>query len=220
MKTILCYGDSNTYGYRPDTGGRYPADIRWTGVLAELLGKEYRIIEEGCNGRTTVFDDPMEGWKNGRDYLKPCLHSHRPVDMVILMLGSNDLKEVFHASVKEIIRGVETLVDIILQFTKEKQGYQPRIILVSPPQIGEEIEKGSFGDAFTVSAVERSKEFPAYYEELAGRKNCIFLDAAKIVTASELDSLHLSPEAHGRLAEALAKVITKTGIEAGNNNTK
>ena len=78
MKTILCYGDSNTYGYDPSTGFRYPADVRWTGVLKRLLGPDYTLIEEGCNGRTTVFDDPLEGWKNGLDYLKPCLNSHHP----------------------------------------------------------------------------------------------------------------------------------------------
>ena len=98
MKTILCYGDSNTYGYDPSNGFRYPKNVRWTGVLADLLGPEFTVIEEGCNGRTTVFDDPLEGWKNGLDYLKPCLNSHKPIDLVILMLGSNDLKDIFHAS--------------------------------------------------------------------------------------------------------------------------
>lgn len=105
MKTVLCYGDSNTYGYDPSDGFRYPESVRWTCRLQKLLGDDYRIIEEGCNGRTTVFDDPIESWKNGRDYLKPCLNSHKPIDIVILMLGSNDLKETFHASAKQIAAG-------------------------------------------------------------------------------------------------------------------
>ena len=207
MKTILCYGDSNTYGYQPGTGSRYAPDVRWTGVLAHALAGKYRIIEEGCNGRTTVFDDPLEGWKNGMDYLRPCLHSHRPVDMVILMLGSNDLKEVFHASVEDITQGVETLLDIITDFMTEKQGKSPKIILVSPPEVGPAIEKGDFGYAFTASAVQRSKQFGAAYRSLAEKKHCLFLDAAKIVTPSPVDSLHLSAKAHETLGRALAELI-------------
>jgi len=89
MKTILCYGDSNTYGYNPVTGGRWPEDIRWTGRLQQLLGDEYKVIEEGCNGRTTMYKAPGEGWKSGLEYLKPCLNSHKPVDAVVMMLGTN-----------------------------------------------------------------------------------------------------------------------------------
>ena len=136
LTTVLCYGDSNTFGYDPMTGMRYPKEIRWTGILASLLGEDFNVIEEGCNGRTTVTDDPIEGWKNGLDYLKPCLNSHRPVDIVILMLGTNDLKEVFHLTAAEIADNAGILVDVIQSFTKEKQGFMPKIILVSPPEIG------------------------------------------------------------------------------------
>ena len=113
MKTVLCYGDSNTYGYNPENGLRYNEDERWTGILKSLLGPGYNIIEEGCNGRTTIYDDPLEGWKNGKDYLKPCLNSHKPIDIIILMLGSNDLKNYFGASSRDIANGAGTLADII-----------------------------------------------------------------------------------------------------------
>ena len=86
MTTILCYGDSNTYGYNPVNGLRYPKDVRWTGVLQKLLGEQYAVIEEGCNGRTTVFEDIAEPWKAGLGYLKPCLNTHKPIDFVIRML--------------------------------------------------------------------------------------------------------------------------------------
>jgi lysophospholipase L1-like esterase len=92
MKAILCYGDSNTWGYDPVTKGRFPRDMRWTGVLRQSLGDDYLVIEEGLNGRTTVWDDPIEGYKNGAAYLVPCLTTHRPLDLVIIMLGTNDLK--------------------------------------------------------------------------------------------------------------------------------
>lgn len=207
MKTILCYGDSNTYGYIPRRGMRYPRDVRWPGRLQNLLGEEYTIIEEGCSGRTTVYDDPLEGWKNGLDYLKPCIHSHKPIDIVILALGSNDLKETFHATPAEIAKGAETLVDVIQTFTMEKQEYVPKIILVAPTEIGEGIADSFFYGAFMENAIVRSKELPKYYREVAEKKGCIFFNAAKYVKPSEADSLHFTPEGHEIMAKELYRVI-------------
>lgn len=207
MVSILCYGDSNTHGYNPVNGMRYPEDVRWTGRLQMLLGDGYRVIEEGCNGRTTVFDDPIEGWKNGLSYLRPCLNTHKPVDIVILMLGSNDLKEIFHATAEEIANGAGTLVNVIQEFTTEKQGFAPKIILVSPPEIGEDIVHSPFYGSFYENAIGRSKEFPKWYQKVAEDYRCIFFNAAKYVEPSKEDSLHLSPEAHKKLAEELGRVI-------------
>ena len=207
MKTVLCYGDSNTYGYTPGTGLRYPPSVRWTGRLRRILGEDYAVIEEGCNGRTTVFDDLYEPWKNGRDYLKPCLNTHKPVDFVIFMLGSNDLKTSFHASAQEIAAGAEELIRIIRDFTAYKQGFVPSIILISPPQIREGIGRGGFGFEFDESAVDRSKEFPHYFRGVAERNGCIFLDAALYMQSSPVDCLHLDPEAHAVLADKLAELI-------------
>ncbi|MBP5750732.1 MAG: acylhydrolase, partial [Firmicutes bacterium] len=174
MKTILCYGDSNTYGYDPSNGFRYPADVRWTGVLKGLLGPEYTLIEEGCNGRTTVFDDPLEGWKNGLDYLKPCLNSHKPIDIVVMMLGSNDLKDCFGASAAEIADGAGVLVRTIQEFTQLKQGYVPAIVLVSPPYIGSGLNESPFSYAFDDTAIERSHRFAAEYKRVADQYGCVF----------------------------------------------
>ena len=207
MKTILCYGDSNTYGFDPRTGFRYPADVRWTGRLAGLLGEGYHVVEEGCNGRTTVYDDPLEGWKNGLDYLKPCLNSHKPVDIVIMMLGSNDLKEVFHASAAEIANGAGVLVETILRFTEEKQGFAPRIILVSPPEIGEDIRHSAFYGAFYENAIDRSRQFPGEYRRIAEKYGCICFNSAEYVKPSKDDSLHLDPEGHRILAERLSDEV-------------
>ena len=212
MKTVLCYGDSNTYGYDPSSGFRYPADVRWTGILKRLLGPEYVVIEEGCNGRTTVFDDPLEGWKNGLDYLKPCLNSHKPVDVVVMMLGSNDLKDCFGASAAEIADGACVLVKTMQEFTQLKQGFVPQIILVSPPQIGPGIEASPFSYAFDGTAIERSKQFAAEYRRVADECGCVFFDAAPVAPASALDSLHLMPSSHKALAEALAGVIGKLTV--------
>lgn len=207
MKTILCYGDSNTYGYNPSNCLRYDRSIRWPGHLQDVLGERFSVVEEGCNGRTTVTDDPVEGWKNGLDYLKPCLNSHKPVDMVILMLGTNDLKEIFHKTAEEIAHDAGILVDVIQSFTAEKQGYLPKIILVSPPRIGEGMPSSMFSNSFTPRTIAESGAFATYYGQVAKEKGCIFFDAASCVEPSEEDSLHLTAEGHLALAEALAEVV-------------
>ena len=209
MKTVLCYGDSNTYGYNPSTGLRYSENIRWTCRLQKLLGSDYKVIEEGCNGRTTVFDDPIEGWKNGLGYLRPCLNSHKPVDIVVMMLGSNDLKELFHAKPEEIAHGAEILVKDIIDFTGNKQGFVPKIILVSPPEIGEGITSSPFYGNFLENAIGRSREFPKWYKKVAEENGCVFVNAAEYIQPSTVDSLHLSPEGHERLAEVLYETIRR-----------
>ncbi|MEE0920245.1 MAG: SGNH/GDSL hydrolase family protein [Lachnospiraceae bacterium] len=210
MINILCFGDSNTYGYNPANGMRYSEDVRWTGKLQSLLGKEYHVIEEGCNGRTTVFDDPFEEWKKGADYLKPCLNTHKPLDIVIMMLGSNDLKKHFNASAEQIAQGAEILVKEIISFTDLKQGFVPKIILVSPPEIGSDILTSDFARSFDETAITRSKEFPKYYKEVADRNGCIFFNAAQYIKPSKIDSLHLDPGAHEIFAKELSLLIKKS----------
>ncbi len=109
MKTILCYGDSNTHGFNPATQGRFSLSERWTGVLMRELGSDYHVIEEGLGGRTTVWDDPIMESRNGRDYLLPCLWSHKPLDLVIIMLGTNDLKDRFSLTPFDIAAGAGAL---------------------------------------------------------------------------------------------------------------
>ncbi len=186
---------------------RYPGNIRYPGRLQMLLGDEYAVIEEGCNGRTTIHDDPIDGWKNGLDYLKPCLNSHKPIDIVILMLGSNDLKITFHLTAEQIAEGAGILVDVIKEFTEEKQGYVPKMILVSPPESGKGIRTSPFYGAFYENAIDESRTFPECYKKIAEEKGCIFFNAAQYIYPSETDSLHLTPEGHRILAEELSKVI-------------
>lgn len=209
VKNVLCYGDSNTYGYIPGSGGRYPRDVRYPGRLQILLGGEYNVIEEGCSGRTTLYDDPFDGWKNGMDYLVPCIYSHRPIDIVILMLGSNDLKLNFHLNAEKIAQSAGQLVDVIQSFTAEKQEFVPKIILVSPPEIGKNIRASAFYGAFNEASIEESKRLPEFYKKVADEKGCIFFDAAKYIYPSEIDSLHLAPEAHETLAKELYHVLKK-----------
>jgi len=208
-KTILCYGDSNTYGFMPGTGARYPKNVRYSGRLQMLLGDYYTVIEEGCNGRTTLHDDPVDGWKNGMDYLRPCLASHKPVDVVILMLGSNDLKDTFHLTAMEIAEDAGRLVEVIKEFTVLKQGFAPKIILVSPPEIGKGIAASPFAGAFSEASIAESRKFPACYRVVAEKLGCIFFNAAEYVYPSDVDSLHLTEEGHKTMAEKLAELIKK-----------
>ena len=115
MKTILCFGDSNTWGYNPENRQRFGPDERWTVILRNSLGEDYRVIEEGLNGRTTLWDDPIEGFKNGLDYLMPCLESHRPFDLITIMLGTKDLKCRFSVSAFDIAESVGVLVRQVQQ---------------------------------------------------------------------------------------------------------
>ena len=213
MKTVLCYGDSNTYGYVPETGLRYPKNVRYPGHLQKLLGDDYAVIEEGCNGRTTIFDHPVDGWKNGMDYLRPCLNSHKPLDVVILMLGSNDLKTFYHLSAEQIAEGAGKLVDVIRTFMQEKQGFVPKVILVSPPEIGTGIKSSPFYGDFSEAAIEESRKFPACYKAVAEERGCEYLDAAAYIYPSEVDSLHLTPEGHRILAEKLSELVKRICAE-------
>ena len=209
MKSILCYGDSNTYGFNPVNGLRYPKNVRWTGILQELLGKEYLIIEEGCNGRTTMFDDPVDSWKNGLRHLKPCLNTHKPVDVVIMMLGSNDLKNIYHTTAEMIAQGADRLVKEIYAFSDDKQCIRPEVILVAPPVIGDGICTSQFQSRFDETSITRSLKFAAYYQKVAKQNNCLFFDAAQYVTSSLVDSLHLMPKEHRKLAEGLYSFIQR-----------
>ena len=208
MKTILCYGDSNTYGYNPANGRRFSEIIRWTARLQALLGEGYKVIEEGCNGRTTIFPQPDEPWKNGLPYLRPCLNSHKPVDVVVLMLGTNDLKDVYNKSAASIAGGAEVLVDTIQEFTLLKQGYEAAVILVSPPELGEKMRISPFSDQFGDEAIKKSKELARLYQAVAEEKGCVFLNAARYVKASDADSLHLDASGHRILAEQIYDLVS------------
>ncbi len=230
MKTILCYGDSNTYGYVPETGMRYPEEIRWPCRLKKLLdekapGENWRIVEEGCNGRTCSVTPPDEEWKDGRPYLKACLNSHKPIDWVVFMLGSNDLKTMFNASPERIAAGIRGMLETTAEFLEEKQGFVPSILLISPPLVGTGISSSAFADRFNDSAIERSEKLAELYAAEAeafakvgatgvqagvqgnAARRCFFLNAAEIAEPSEADSLHLMPEAHEALARAIAEVL-------------
>lgn len=205
MKTILCYGDSNTWGYIPGGKGRYPYSIRWTGVLQNELGSDYKIIEEGLNGRTTVFDDPIEGgFKSGLSYLTPCLETHKPLDLVILMLGTNDLKRRFALSAQDISQGVARLTEIVLKSDAGVEGKAPEVLIVSPIQTGD-MKHSCFSQMFDPQTCKTvSKQLAYYYQIAAQTFGCYYLDAAQFAMPSDIDALHMTAEGHHRLGRAIA----------------
>jgi lysophospholipase L1-like esterase len=214
MKTILCFGDSNTWGYDPVATAsspfprRHPHDVRWTGVLARELGAGYSIIEEGQNGRTTVHDDPIVPHRNGRVVLHSCLESHKPLDLVVLMLGTNDLKSMFNLPPAEIATGAGALVKIIQQSDAGPEGGSPKILLVCPPAVGDLTQLLELSEKFA-GAHEKSKRFPAYYEAVALQHGCAFLDIQPIVAASQIDGLHLEASQHAKLGKAMADAVLR-----------
>jgi len=212
VKCVLCYGDSNTWGTatvpRPD--GRYAPHERWPGVLKAELGDDWLVIEEGLPGRTTVSDDPVEGDdKNGRTYLLPCLNSHKPLDVVIVMLGTNDLKARFGKSAWEIAAGVGRLVDIVKTAPNiGRGGRAPKIVLVCPPPTRDSLP--GYADMFA-GAPPKSREMAGHYRRVAKAMGAEFFDAGTVVESSAVDGFHLDPEAHRILGAAIATLVRDRG---------
>ncbi len=201
MKTILCYGDSNTWGYVPQETRRYDIHERWPGVLRDALGEEFHVIEEGLPGRTTVHSDPIEGaHKNGLTVLPAILESHAPLDLVIILLGTNDLKIRFSLSPYDIAQGAGMLAHSVQQGT---WGIVPHVLLVAPPPLGKLnafLQMMTDGDG-------KSQHFAAEYRRVAGELNCAYFDAGSVVTTSDRDGVHWEVEEHRKLGLALVDVV-------------
>ena len=135
MPVIVAFGNSNTWGYDPATGARFPRARRWPSVMQRELGADFEVIAEGLNGRTTVHDDPIEPFRSGADALPPCLMSHEPVDLVILALGCNDLKKRFSVSAFDIAEGAARLIFLARAYGVGPDGRPPKILLVAPPPL-------------------------------------------------------------------------------------
>jgi len=200
MKNILCFGDSNTWGYTPITKQRYPFDVRWTGVFQSKLGGDFRIIEEGLNGRTTIHDDPNRNDRNGIKLLPALIESHSPLDLVIIMLGTNDLKASLKQSAESISLGIKQVCEAVLnsEYFCQKSS---KILLISPSFVENVPEEDK--DEFE-HAKEMSREFSTHYLKVAQELNIHFFDAAKEVKTSPLDGIHWDAEQHIHFGECLA----------------
>lgn len=187
------------------TGGRLARDVRWPGVLALELAGVADVIEEGLNGRTTVWDDPFTDGRNGRTYLLPCLRSHAPVDVLVVMLGTNDLKAMYRLVASDVAAGAMALVDLALASGTGRDGGAPRILLVVPPGLGETTDRSELWGFGAARA--RSEGLSRLYRIAADLRRVAFLDASAIVTADPADGVHLSTEGHATLAQAIAAAV-------------
>jgi len=203
LVTLLCFGDSNTWGYNPATWERYPLDIRWPGVLQNELGKSYRVIEDGQNGRTAVEGKAFAGFNTSKTDLVSTLANHSPLDLVILMLGTNDLLMRSSVSPDDVGKGIDVLLDIIRHSGAGPVSSAPAVLLLAPPPIG---SLASETDALK-SVVTQSHLFAERYASIAADFDCAFLDTSEIVRSSEIDGSHLDASEHTKLGLAVAKKV-------------
>jgi lysophospholipase L1-like esterase len=205
-RTIVCFGDSNTHGADPvTTGERLSHDQRWPRVMARALGDEYWVIEEGLNGRCTIWDSPIEPGRNGLVYLEPCLLSHAPVDLVIIMLGTNDLKTAYGLTAPDIAVGAARLVDAARRTLAGPDHLPPKVLLVSPVPIGEITRKSEvwgFSEGY-----EKSRQLARLYEVTAENYDVGFFDAGSVAAVDPADGIHLDPAACAKLGPAMAEAV-------------
>ncbi len=203
MKTILCFGDSNTYGTPPmkhlSDEGRFDKTTRWPMVMAGELGEAWEVIEAGLPGRTTVHDDPLEGaYRNGKRSLRAVIESHRPIDLLILMLGTNDHKARFSVGAQDIAFGAGKLVDLALA-----TGFVEDVLLISPPRV---LERGSLAEMFK-GAEAKSANLAKHMLAVAKARGVGFWDAAERIESDPIDGVHFSKASHVTLGQELAGFV-------------
>lgn len=207
-KHILCFGDSNTHGYCADPNDteshsdRFTENERWTCLLQKKLGDDYLVIEEGLSGRTTVFRDALHECMSGLDAIYSCLMSHEPVDLLIIMLGTNDCKERFNANAMCISIGLERLIQKAKSIPAWRDG-KPNILVVCPPHMKE----GMHDEAMGLCCVEKSPMLASRFAEKAAANGCAFLDAEGVAEFNRVDFMHLSRKGHSQLAEKLSELV-------------
>jgi lysophospholipase L1-like esterase len=200
-RRIVCFGDSNTWGYDAKTQERFPEGVRWTSILSEYLGDEFQVIEEGLSGRTSVVDDPLFEGLNGISYIHPCLMSHSPLELVIIMLGTNDTKERFSLTSYNIAQGIARLSHKAKNTPVGKQGTPPMLLVVAPPPISQEYLETDVGKSMGKDCDRKSEELSKHLEELLKIQGTEFLDTKGIVPMNTIDYMHLDEEGHRLLAK-------------------
>lgn len=212
-KHIVCLGDSNTHGYCADPadcadgGIRFNENERWTCRLQKLLGDDYLVMEEGLSGRTTCFDDPLHEGLSALQYITPCLKSHEFVDLLIIMLGTNDVKDRFAVNACCVGYAMARLVKKAMA-TECWGDKKPNILVIAPPHIGEGMPESDVGPSMGDYCVEKSRQLAKYYKEQCDLIGCHFLDAEEMgCEFNQVDYMHLTNKGHATLAEGLAKLV-------------
>ncbi|WP_286263090.1 SGNH/GDSL hydrolase family protein [Thalassotalea atypica] len=209
MQSVLCFGDSNTWGYEPGTGLRFDHTVRWTALTQTLLNNDIKLYEAGLNGRTTNSDDAGRDFRCGSQLLNLYLESCRPLSLVIISLGTNDLKASLSLSVDEIKAGAKVLCEQVQSF--DFSPYQaPQVLLVAPAPL---VDSAALDEEFE-TALTASRKLAAAYFHLSRELGIHFLDAGKIVKTSPVDGVHWDADAHLDFARHLSALLPSI-IDAG-----
>ena len=212
-KRILCFGDSNTWGFTPLTGERYDEHTRWTGVLQDQLGDDYVVLEDGMNARTSAYDDMRDLWRRGRDALPISLITQKPLDLLVISLGTNDLK---FTDARGAAKGVESLISLadMVQCKKESSLVFPngmKVLVISPIRIGKKLDDDP--NTTIRNGYTESQQFSERFRHMCQVKGVEFLDAAEYAEPSAEDAIHMKPEGHRALGMAVAEKV-KAILEA------
>jgi lysophospholipase L1-like esterase len=215
MTTILCYGDSLTWGTNPDSGMRHAYADRWPSVLNAGLPSDIEVIAEGMGGRTTAYDDYTGDCdRNGAKLLTSIMHSHRPIGLVILMLGTNDLKPQIAGTVAAAALGIRRCIEIVRHHAPRLPVYvQPKVLLVAPPRLVP--TPNAFITEMMGDGVAQSARFAQLYADEARLADCAFFDAATVATASGIDGIHLDAVNTRAIGQALIPVVRGLLAEQG-----
>ena len=209
-KRIVCFGDSNTWGYDAENLKRFPKNERWTGILAKLLGNEFEVVEEGLCGRTSVVDDPLFEGLNGFNYISPCLMSHSPVELVIIMLGTNDTKERFNLTSHNIAQGIARLTEKVNTIEAGVDGRSPKVIVIAPPPIGKGYLETDIAKSMGIDCDIKSREMEAHLKELLKLQKIELIETADIVSMNKIDYMHLDRKGHLHLANLVFSRIRRS----------
>ncbi|RJQ15489.1 hydrolase [Candidatus Woesearchaeota archaeon] len=208
VKRILCYGDSNTWGWVPSSMGskRYDKNNRWTGVLQNRLGENYHVIEEGLGARTTNFDDPRPEFplRNGAETLPIMLESHAPLSVVVLMLGTTDAKEMLHLTVEDITEGMRKLVKIVKSIKTLEHCSLPKILIIVPAIVNEEAD---FASKLFKGATLKTQDLIEAYKKLADEEQVYYLNPTNQVNVDAFEGVHLDNKNHKKLGKLIAEKI-------------
>jgi len=203
MRSILCYGDSNTWGYDPETGERFGRDERWPGVLRARVGDTVDVIEAGLSGRTSAFDDPLDSNLNGLTFLPVCLATHQPIDVVVVFLGTNDVFLPAGITAHYAAQGVGALVDVIARSTAGPGGGPPKSLVVVPPPFA---PLGKW-EPWSPRGEAESARFSEAFQRMAEEHPCTVLDLCGLVESSLTDGIHFDVPAHAAIGAAVAGAL-------------
>lgn len=208
-RRIVCFGDSNTWGYNAEDLSRFPKDVRWTGRLAHLLGDEFDVIEEGLSGRTSVVDDPLFDGLNALNYIQPCLMSHSPLELVIIMLGTNDTKERFSLTSHNIAQGITRLVQRVKTIPCGVENKSPQIIVIAPPPIEEGYLETEVVNSMGLGCDIKASELEGHLKEFLKLEDIELIETKGIIPMNNIDYMHLDSDGHRIMADLVFSKITR-----------